>query len=287
MNWINKLERKFERYAIHNLMHYIIILYAVGFVLNLIAPGFYMEYLSLNANAILHGQIWRIVTFLLQPPDGSPIFIVFALYLYYMIGQNLEAAWGAFRFNLYFFTGVLFHLIAALIVYFLTGISFPIGTSYLNLSLFFAFAALYPNVEFLLFFVIPIKVKYLALLDGAFFAFTILQGILPAYAGGVFGIMYKADAIAAFVSLLNFLIFYVSSRNMKAYSNKHIRNKCTGQNTLMPMEQDTDVLCVAEQNWTIRIWSFGIVQSAMAITNIARIIYLRMSMSNDFETEVR
>ena len=62
MNWINKLERKFERYAIHNLMHYIIILYAVGFVLNLIAPGFYMEYLSLNANAILHGQIWRIVT---------------------------------------------------------------------------------------------------------------------------------------------------------------------------------------------------------------------------------
>ena len=93
MNWINKLERKFERYAIHNLMHYIIILYAVGFVLNLIAPGFYMEYLSLNANAILHGQIWRIVTFLLQPPDGSPIFIVFALYLYYMIGQNLEAAW--------------------------------------------------------------------------------------------------------------------------------------------------------------------------------------------------
>ena len=102
MNWINKLERKFGRYAIHNLMHYIIILYAVGFALNLIAPGFYMEYLSLDASAILHGQIWRIVTFLIQPPDGSPIFIIFALYLYYMIGQNLEAAWGAFRFNLYF-----------------------------------------------------------------------------------------------------------------------------------------------------------------------------------------
>ena len=204
MNWINKLERKFGRYAIHNLMHYIIILYAVGFALNLIAPGFYMEYLSLDASAILHGQIWRIVTFLIQPPDGSPIFIIFALYLYYMIGQNLEAAWGAFRFNLYFFTGVLFHLIAALIVYFLTGISFPIGTSYLNLSLFFAFAALYPNVEFLLFFVIPIKVKYLALLDGAFFAFTILQGILPSYAGGLYGIIYKANAIAAFVSLLKY-----------------------------------------------------------------------------------
>ena len=121
MNWINKLERKFGRCAIHNLMHYIIILYAVGFALNLIAPGFYMEYLSLDASAILHGQIWRIVTFLIQPPDGSPIFIIFALYLYYMIGQNLEAAWGAFRFNLYFFTGVLFHLIAALIVYCLTG----------------------------------------------------------------------------------------------------------------------------------------------------------------------
>ena len=111
MNWIQKLERKFGRYAIHNLMYYIIILYGVGFVISLVKPEFYYQYLAMDAGAVMHGQIWRVVTFLMQPPSSSPIFMVFALYLYYMIGQHLEATWGAFRFNLYFFTGVLFHVI--------------------------------------------------------------------------------------------------------------------------------------------------------------------------------
>lgn len=136
MNWINKLERKFGRFAISHLMNYIIILYTGGFALSLIAPKFYYQYLSLNAEAILHGQVWRIVTFLMQPPESSVLFMVFALYLYYMIGRQLEYEWGAFRFNLYFFTGVLFHILAAIITYAVTGISFPLGTFYLNLSLF-------------------------------------------------------------------------------------------------------------------------------------------------------
>lgn len=225
MNWIQKLERKFGRYAIHNLMYYIIILYGIGFFMNLAVPDFYWNYLSLDAAAILHGQIWRIVTFLIQPPSASPIFVIFALYLYYMIGQHLEATWGAFRFNLYFFTGVIFHVVAGILAYLITGVSFPIGTSYLNLSLFFAFAAIYPDVEFLLFFIIPLKVKYLALFDGLFFGYTILQAFLPAYGGGVFGAAYKADAIAAAVSILNFVIFYFSSRNFMAYSPKQIHRK--------------------------------------------------------------
>lgn len=225
MNWIQKLERKFGRYAIHNLMYYIIILYGIGFFLNLIAPQFYMQYLSLDAGAILHGQIWRIFTFLIQPPSSSMIFVIFALYLYYMIGQQLEAVWGAFRFNLYFFTGVLFHVLAAILVYAITGLRLPIGTSYLNLSLFFAFASIYPDMEFLLFFVIPLKVKYLALLDGVFFVYTILQAFLPSYGGGPAGFIYKANAIAAVVSILNFVIFYLSSRKMRAYSPKEIHRK--------------------------------------------------------------
>ena len=113
-NWLSKLERKFGRYAIPNLMYYIIILYAAGFVLNILNPEFYYRYLSLNAQAILNGQIWRVVTFIIQPPSNSLIFIVFALYLYYMIGQQLENAWGAFRFILYFCSGMLFHIVAAL-----------------------------------------------------------------------------------------------------------------------------------------------------------------------------
>lgn len=225
MNWIQKLERRFGRYAIHNLMYYIIILYGVGFVLSLVKPEFYYNYLSLDAGAILQGQVWRVITFLIQPPSSSPIFMVFALYLYYMIGQHLEAAWGAFRFNLYFFTGVLFHILAGFLAYFITGVSFPIGTTYLNLSLFFAFAALYANVEFLLFFIIPVKVKYLAMIDGIFFGYTILQAFLPAYGGGPFGFFYHANAIAAGVSILNFVIFYFSSRNFKSHSPRQMHRK--------------------------------------------------------------
>lgn len=226
MNWIQKLERKYGRYAIHNLMYYIIILYIVGYLVDMLNPGFFYSYLSLNVEAILHGQVWRLVTFLAQPMDTSLIFLVFALHLYYMIGQHLEEQWGTFRFNLYFFAGVLFHIIAAFVVYFVTGVSMPIGTTYLNLSLFFAFAAIYPNVEFLLFFIIPVKVKYLALLDGVFFGYTILQAFMPAYGGSPYiGVIYQARAIAAAVSLLNFVIFYALSRNMKAYSPKQVRRR--------------------------------------------------------------
>ena len=107
MNWLNKLERKFGKYAIHNLMYYIVILYAVGVFVNIVNPYFYSLHLSLNAERILHGEVWRLVTFMIKPPDSSLIFVIFALYLYYMIGTNLERQWGAFRFNIYFFSGII------------------------------------------------------------------------------------------------------------------------------------------------------------------------------------
>lgn len=226
MSWINKLERKFGKYAISNLMYYIIILYAFGFVLGLFAPEFYYQYLSLDAAAILKGQVWRIFTFIVQPPNTSILFVVFTLYLYYMIGRQLEYVWGTFRFNFYFFTGVLLHVIAALLAYMMTGISLPLGTYYLNLSLFFAYAAIYPNQQFYLFMVLPVKIKYLAWLDGAYFAYAIIQAFLPAYGGrpGI-GLIYKASALAAFVSLLNFLIFFLLTRNTRRFAPKEIKRR--------------------------------------------------------------
>ena len=224
MNWINKLERRFGRYAISNLMFYIIAMYAVGFVIILINPTFFYEYLTLDAAAILKGQVWRIFTFVMEPPNTSLIWILFSLYLYYFIGTNLERVWGAFRFNLYFFSGVLFHVIAAILVYILTGISMQMGTSYLNLSLFLVFAALFPDVQFSLYFIIPIKVKWLAYLDIALFAYTVLQAFMPTYGGDpVFGVYYKANAVAAVVSLLNFLIFFLSTRKASPYNPKQMK----------------------------------------------------------------
>ena len=235
MDWLSKLERRFGKYAIPNLMFYIIIMYGAGFVLNLINPTFYYQYLSLDAAAILHGQIWRIITFMIQPPSTSLIFIIFALYLYYMIGVELERAWGAFRFNLYFFSGVIFHVIAEILVYLFTGMSLPIDTWYLNMSLFFAFAALYPDVKFLLFFIIPIKVKWLALFDGAYFVYTIILAFLPSYGRSTFGVIYKANAVAAVVSILNFIIFFLGSRNMKQYSPKQVKRKKEFKQKMRPV----------------------------------------------------
>jgi hypothetical protein len=201
-------------------------MYAVGFLIVIINPTFYYQYLTLDANAILHGQIWRIFTFIMEPPTTSLIWIIFSLSLYYFIGSNLERVWGSFRFNLYFFSGVIFHVLAAIIVYLVTGISMQMGTTYLNLSLFLVFAALFPDVQFMLYFIIPVKVKWLAILDLVMFGYAILQAFMPAYGGDpTFGIMYKANALAAVVSLLNFLIFYFGTRKLSPYNPKQMKRK--------------------------------------------------------------
>lgn len=211
MNILNKLERKFGRYAIPNLMYYIIILYGVGMIVQMINPQFYMTYLMLDARAILHGQIWRIVTFMIWPPSSDIFFNLIALYLYYSLGMTLERVWGSFRFNIYFFMGVLGHVLAAIIIYLMTGSIYPLTTDYLNFSLFFAFAATFPEMQFLLFFVIPIKAKWLAIFNGAYFMYELIFG-------------NPVTKVAIFVSLLNFVVYFAMSRGGK-FNPKEIKRK--------------------------------------------------------------
>lgn len=228
MKWLNKLERKIGKYAIPNLMFYIVILYAVGFLLDMVSPEFYYSYLSLDMQAVLQGEIWRLVTFIIQPPETSLLFVIFTLYLYYMIGRQLEYVWGCFRFNFYFFMGVLFHIIGALLAYLIFQVSLPMGTYYLNMSLFFAYAAIYPNHQFYLFGIIPIKVKWLAWIDAAYFGYAILQAFMPTYGGdSLYGWYFKAQALEAFVSVLNFLVFFLMTKNMKRFSPKEVKRKQT------------------------------------------------------------
>ena len=106
MNWLDKLERKFGRYAIRNLPLYIVMLYAIGAVLNIMTKGSYYYYVALNPYMILHGQVWRLLGFLIVPPNANIIFIIFVLMFYYSIGESLVQVWGAFRFNMYIFLGV-------------------------------------------------------------------------------------------------------------------------------------------------------------------------------------
>ena len=228
MKLMNKLERKFGKYAIKNLMLYIIGLYALGFFIELLTPNVYTQYLSLNMEMIFKGQIWRLVTFTIAPPQtSSPIFIIFSLYLYYIIGINLERVWGAFRFNFYFFMVVIFQILAALIIYLSTGYSLGLTTYYLNMSLFLAFAAVFPDMQLLLFFIIPIKMKWLGILDGALLLFNVIRYTyfaitVPIHA---YSVIYWAMAVSIIVSLLNFIIFFALTRDYNRINPKEIQRK--------------------------------------------------------------
>lgn len=233
MRWIDKLERRYGKYAVPNLMNYIIILYALGFIIEVVSPELYTNWLALDAQAILRGQVWRIFTFIIQPPTGDYFFIFFSLYLYYMIGRTLEYQWGAFRFNLYYFSGVLLHVIACLGIYLVSGINFSYGTFYLNMSMFFVYVSLFPDAQFLLFFILPIKAKVLGMIEGAYFIITIIAGfIIPMgsaqwfalYRFGIFA--HPANSVAAIVSFLNFIVFYLATRRNK-FSPKDVKRRKT------------------------------------------------------------
>ena len=155
------LERRLRRYSISNLMRYIVIGQGLVYILMYIWPSLgntVYSMITLSRAAILRGQIWRLVTFIFTPPMTNPMVALFALYFYYLIGTGLEARWGKVRFNLYYAVGMLCAVLACLI----TGYA---DNAYLNLSLFFGYAALFPNEEVLLFMLLPIKIKYLALVD--------------------------------------------------------------------------------------------------------------------------
>ena len=112
MNFLNKLEKKYRKYAIPNLMYYIVMLYGAGLVIQLFAPMAYWRFLSLDIGALMHGQIWRLVTFIIYPPTmgtfvfDSVFFGIISLFLYYSLGVTLERVWGAFRFNVFFLMGM-------------------------------------------------------------------------------------------------------------------------------------------------------------------------------------
>lgn len=224
MKLLNRLEKRYSRYAIHNLMYYIIILNVVGALLSIITPGLYQTYFSLDIGKVMQGQVWRIFTFLLQPANISGginiLFFALEMYIYYMIGSALENAWGAFRFNLYYITGILFNIIAAAILYMIIPIPYPNGLTYINQSMFFAFAVLYPNMQFLLFFIIPVKVKWLAYLYGAMIGYEVIMSLFA----GVGGI---AHGVSILVALANFFIFFLNSKSYRRISPREIKRKAT------------------------------------------------------------
>lgn len=218
MKWIDKLERSLGRFAIRDLMKYIVMLNAVAFVLIYLDPtGIIYSKLVLSPDMVLRGEVWRLVTFVFIPPSLSLLWGFITLYFYYSIGMALEDEWGTFRFNLYYFLGMLGTIIVSMIF------GFEATALYINLSLFLAFARLYPNYEILLFYIIPVKMKYLALADWIFIAYTVLFGSIP-------------SKIIAIVSIANYFIFFGTDIFSRAKHNRQVQQRRQSYKRELPRE---------------------------------------------------
>jgi membrane associated rhomboid family serine protease len=215
LNWLNKLEKKFGRYAIHNLTLYLIGGYIIGYGIYSLLPNL-LGWLTLEPGLILSGQVWRIISWILVPPSGNMITILIMMLFYYSLGTALERTWGAFRYNVYIFSGILFTVIGAFILYLVTGgllgLGFYFSTYYINMSIFLAFAVSNPNMEILLYFILPIKIKWMALVYAAFILYDLVRGNM-------------VTRVAIIASLLNFIVFFFSSRNTKPYTPKERARK--------------------------------------------------------------
>lgn len=189
MGFTNRLERIFGRFAIPNISLYLIggqvLFWSVSFL------GFFdLERIALLPLAVLEGEAWRAFTFLLLPPNAHPVFIAFAWYMFYMMGSALESHWGVFRFNLFLFVGWAMTI----------GVAFLFPANYAtNLflagSVFLAFAFLNPDFELLIFFILPVKIKWLALIQWVFYGYALLAGTWPV-------------RLSVLASISNFLIFF-------------------------------------------------------------------------------
>ena len=212
---MSKFEKKFGKYAIHNLTMVLIMCYVAGYVIELMgsaAGNNLLGFLTLDPYRILHGQIWRLVTWVIVPPDSLDIFTIIMLLFYYNLGTALERTWGTYRYNVYIFSGMLFTIAGSFlcmgVLYLLTGGmatetasvvfysgSYAFSTYYINLSIFLAFAATYPDMQVLLMFVIPVKVKWMGILDAILMVYTVIAGNL-----------FTKFAVVA--SLLNFVLYF-------------------------------------------------------------------------------
>ncbi len=211
-------EKKFGKYAISNLSLVLIVCYGIGYIIEWIFPNL-LGFLYLNPYEIIfHGQIWRLVSWLLIPPSGFDIFTLLMLYFYYSLGTTLERTWGTYRYNVYIFSGMLFTILGAFLLFgysLLTegpaaialwgtyGTYSPLAamfsTYYVNMSIFLAFAATYPNMQVMLFFMIPIRIKILGIIYGALLVFEFVMGSV-------------ASRFVIAASLMNFVVFFITGR---------------------------------------------------------------------------
>lgn len=231
MNWLNKLERKLGRFAIPNLIVWLIGAYTIGFVLYTVNPNI-LSMLTLSPYHILHGQVWRLVTWIFMPTESNLIFLLIMALFYYQLGTALERNWGTFRFNVYIFSGIIFTVIGAFILYAVYYVldlsiytampalaesmsytmSYGFSVNYINMSIFLAFAVMFPDMQVMLYFIIPIKMKWMAIVYGVLIVYNLIMGSW-------------SMRVSIVMSLLSFMVFFLSTRNLKRYAPHEIHRR--------------------------------------------------------------
>lgn len=192
MNYIERFCYKHPNFGIPNLMRYVTVANVAFWLLSVLSPQV-LSYLTFSPALILRGQVWRLLSFMLYPPStGLLAFIAF--YFYYWIGTTLEQYWGTPQFNIYFFSGILLTIVYGFVIYFATGINIHLDSQYIYLSMFFSFAAMFPDITVLFLFLIPVKMKYLAIIDALFFVVSVFTNPFPIN-------------LLPVVAVLNFFIF--------------------------------------------------------------------------------
>ncbi len=235
MRFMDKMERKFGKYGIPNLTSYMIACYIAGYLMRILNPRS-MAYLGLDVGAIMRGQVWRLVTWLISPPDTSSIllFAISVFLFYYPVGNALERTIGSFRYTVYIFGGILFTIIGAFILHFATGgvydgLSVYIFTTYyISMSVFLAFATLYPEQQILLWFIIPIKMKWMALVYGGIILYNMFNYIRN-------GLWMLAVPIVA--SLLNYVLFFLQTRNLHRFRPKEVQRRREFRRAMEPQSR--------------------------------------------------
>ena len=173
---------KHPNFGVRNLMLYLVIGNVLVYLLSMMDRTYTLaNYLVFSADRLLRGEVWRLVTFVFVPSAGSILGLVIMLYFEFFIGRLLEQAWGKGKFTVYYLLGMAFIVVYSLIARLITGRDFLADATYLNLSMFFVFATLWPNNQVMLFFFIPIKVTWLAYAEAAFYLYIVISGrtLLP------------------------------------------------------------------------------------------------------------
>ena len=204
MSRISKMLSRFcyshPKFAIPNLMKYIVFGNLAVWVLNLVTHGAVSGWLSFIPGRIMQGQIWRLVSFVFVPLFSDPLYLGLSLLMYFYLGNQLERAWGSTRFTVYYLLGVVLTALLGLVFWFTPFRWYAaVNMHYVNLSLFLAFATLYPDMQFRIYFIIPIRGKWLAIVYGVLIAFDVFSYI---------GAGQYLLALVPVVSLLNYLLFF-------------------------------------------------------------------------------